>query len=431
MDFKTNLINSIGEKLAYPLLEELEQERQINGLVLNTNKIDSLTIKKFYPDLEENLLIPNSFYFNKNKYDLGKSLLFNIGAFYIQDPSSNMVANLLQPKENEQILDMCGAPGGKSINASLLLKETGLIVSNDISYQRSLETSKNVERMGLGNIAITCGDLNEEKECFANKFDKIILDAPCSGSAMFRKNKKAREDWTYQKVLSCQKRQLELLDLASMILKKGGIIAYSTCSFSIEEDEDVIISFLKNHNDFKIMNPPIDDKSFFHHPKLDKSIRLLPSLFKGEGQFVALLKKEGDSPCSCFASKKEYKPKAKEDFINLAFLNPRSNILIKDNVYSLSRPFNCKKLDLIRYGIEVESIKDRFIPSYHLAKAIKFNDIPLSLEQTKKYLLGETFTLNESDGYHTVSYENINLGFIKISSKIAKNHYPKGLRRNY
>lgn len=431
MDFKTNLINSIGENLASSLLKELKEEKQISGLFLNTNKIDSATFKKIYPSLEENPLIPNSFYFDKNELDLGKSLLFNIGAFYIQDPSSNLVVNFLRPKENEQILDMCAAPGGKSINASLFLKETGLIVSNDISYQRSLETSKNVERMGLGNIAITCGDLNKEKENFVNKFDKVILDAPCSGSAMFRKNKKAREDWTYEKVLSCQNRQIELLELAATFVRKGGIIAYSTCSFSIEEDEDVIIAFLNKHSDFKAINPPFDDKTFFHHPKLKQSTRLLPSLYKGEGQFICLLEKEGNSPCSSFTPNKEYKAKSKDDFINLCSLNLRNNLLIKDNVYSLNKPFNCKKLDLIRYGIEVESIKDRFIPSYHLAKCIKYKNIPLTLEQTKKYLSGESFSLDESDGYHTVSYENINLGFIKITSKIAKNHYPKGLRRRY
>lgn len=427
MDFETNLINSIGDEQSRLLLDEINHGKEVSGLFLNTKYIDKKTLLEFYPNLVENPLIPNSFYFDKKELELGKSLLFNIGAFYIQDPSSNMVINLLDPKEDEVILDMAAAPGGKTIGASLKMNDKGLIISNDISYKRSLETSKNVERMGLGNIIITCGDLEKEASNYKSRFDKIILDAPCSGSAMFRKNKEALLDWSYQKVLDCASIQSRLLHLASIFVRNGGIISYSTCSFSFEEDEKVILDFLSRHPDFEIIDAPIDDKSFYHHKDLPKSIRLLPHLYKGEGHFIALLRKKGEGKIIPFESKKEFK--GKSEFLQYLD-NSRSNILVQDTLYSATRPIKTS-LDLIRYGVEVSSLGKIEIPSFHLGKFSKINNIELNIEQTKKYLAGETFQLDYPNGYHTVSYKRINLGLVKISSKTAKNHYPKGLRRNY
>lgn len=427
MDFKTNLINSIGEKQASLLLEEISSKEEVSGLFLNTKYIDKKTFLGIYPDLEENQLIPNSFYFDKKKLELGKSLSFNIGAFYIQDPSSNLVATLLSPNEDDIILDMAAAPGGKAISTALKMNGKGLVVANDISYKRSLETSRNVERMGLGNIAVTCGNLEKEANNFRSRFTKIILDAPCSGSAMFRKNKEAYKDWSYSKVVECASIQSKLLDLASIFLVEGGIISYSTCSFSIEEDENLIISFLSRHPEFEIIPAPIDSPSFYHHPKLKESIRLLPHLYKGEGQFIALLRKKGKGEVLPFEAPRPFK--GKSEF--LTYLDPkRSNIKIQDKLYSLSRPFKTN-LDLIRYGVEVSSLSKIELPSYHLAKFTNIENIELNIEQAKKYLSGVTFSLDYPNGFHSVSYLGINLGFIKIASKVAKNHYPKGLRRTY
>ena len=201
-------------------------------------------------------------------------------------------AFLLSPNENDVVLDLCAAPGGKSMQASLLMHNKGLIVANDISKQRAFAISENAERLGRGNLLIINNDFATIYDRFLNTFDKIILDAPCSGSGMFRKEDKMRQDWTYQKVLKCQDIQKTLILMAYQMLKPGGTMVYSTCSFSFEEDE-MVVDYLLANSDATLLELP-DSKYYYKSKNNGHGIHLLPFLFPGEGHYIALIKKPGD-----------------------------------------------------------------------------------------------------------------------------------------
>jgi len=187
-------------------LIKAQQEERTNSLILNTNKISSEEFLKQFPKVIKHPFINNAFYYSPKDYEFGKSYLFDNGAFYIMDASSMLVPYLLEVNNNEKILDVCAAPGGKSIFLSLKNPKTN-IISNDLSYSRALILSSNIEKMGIGNITVTSCDFSKFADRFINTFDKIILDAPCSGSSMFRKEEKMENDWSYAKVLKCQEIQ--------------------------------------------------------------------------------------------------------------------------------------------------------------------------------------------------------------------------------
>ena len=260
MDFKEHLKKYLSEKEIDQLINSLTLERT-HSLIINPNKINEETFQKKFPKVIKHPFLKNVFYYEQKDYDFGKSYLFDNGLFYIVDASSLLVSYFLEPKENSLILDMCAAPGGKTISTSLNYKNVEFI-SNDISYQRALTLSSNIEKLGLSNISVTCGDFLQINNQINNSFDYIILDATCSGSAMFRKMEEMEKDWSIEKVLKQQKIQIDLLNKAIDLLKPGGFIIYSTCSFSFEEDEEVILNVLANRDDAEIVSLPHIDGEY-------------------------------------------------------------------------------------------------------------------------------------------------------------------------
>ena len=221
-------------------LEDSLNESSKHALLLNTNKMNEEQLLSLFPNLIRHPIVKNAYLYNKDEYDLGKSVFHALGCFYLQEPSAMIPAYLLNPKPGELVLDLCAAPGGKSMQASLLMNNEGLIISNDLSKQRAFSISENAERLGRGNLLITNNDFSLIYQKYQNSFDKIILDAPCSGSGMFRKESKMEDDWSYQKVLKFAEIQKQLILMSYSMLKPGGKMVYSTCSFSYEEDEEVI-----------------------------------------------------------------------------------------------------------------------------------------------------------------------------------------------
>lgn len=414
MNFKENLLSYLDEEFVEDLLDSMQKERT-NCLILNTQKMNDETFIKMFPKVIPHDIIPHAYFYNKNDYDFGKSFYFDNGLFYIMDSASMMVPYLLPIENNDNVLDMCAAPGGKSIFLSLKNPNINLI-SNDINYQRSCILSSNIEKMGFSNVIISSTTISLLVNYYKSTFDKIILDAPCSGSAMFRKSEEMKNDWNYNKVLRCQALQKELIEQASIMLKNGGILSYSTCSFSYEENEEVVHDFLSKHSDFKPIKIE-DNPSFVRGKNLEESIHLFPNKYKGEGQFICLLKKDGK------LIKKESNIN-KNDFIH------KEKIL--DNLYLYNNQLNLSHLTILRKGLLKSTYKGKNeIPSFHFAHYLDTkNSIKLSDEEVKKYLHGDEITkiTNLSNGYYVVSYNDINLGYVHIVGNKLKNLYPKGLR---
>ena len=426
MNFISNLNTYLSKDFIESLLESLDEKRT-NSLILNTEKINKETFIKMFPNIIEHDFLPNVFYYDKDEYEFGKSFLLFAGCYYIIDASSAIVSNLLDIKDGDYILDLCSAPGGKTISLLLYNKDKNFeVISNDLSHSRALELSKNIERIGKSNVIVTNNDFSKIKNNYFETFDKIILDAPCSGSAMFRKNELSKLDWTIEKVLSLQKIQISLLEDAITMLKEGGTIVYSTCSFSKEENEDVINEVLKNHNDIHPV-PIFENAKFYRDAALKESIHLFPNLYKGEGQFIALLKKDGMSNKKIKEIKLE-KPKYIKEY-NLDF---KREIILKDKVYATNNLLNLKPLNLIRPGLEVFEINKKIlIPSFHLSHYLDSStSIELNEDELKLYLRGDQITkdVKRKTGFYPVSYKSINVGFVKLVNNQLKNFYPKGLR---
>ncbi len=426
MDFRTNLIEHLAENEVDSLLNEIENGKVTHALLLNDKKMSDEEFIKRYPNVRKHPFVEHAYYYDKDEYEFGKSLLYDDGVFSIEDASAMMAVYFLKPEEDDVILDMCAAPGGKSIGASLAMNDKGVIVSNDISYPRAKSMSQNVERMGRGNIIVASNDFVFSHVHFANTFDKIILDAPCSGSAMMRKNALAKKDWKYEKVRTNSRRQLELLELAYGMLKEGGTISYSTCSFSFEEDENTILTFKAMHPEIELVDLEHND-AFVRTKELPEAVRLHPNHFEGEGQFICLFKKPG----TLVKTKREIVSNTRyKTFIEQYDLGDRSNEMMRNKFYSLSQHFDVSHLNILRYGVKLFEMRNIYIPDHHLTHFLSPSySIPISYEEAKAYIHGDTFPLERPDNFYIVSYDNQNLGYVKVTAGVAKNHYPKGLRR--
>ena len=256
MNFETHLEKYLSKEEIKALINSLDNNDVKHALVLNEEKISIEQFKNEFPNIIEHPIVPNVFLYNSNEYSFGKHIYHELGYYYIFEPCSSIVSYLLNPNENDTILDIAAAPGGKSIHTSLMMKNQGILVSNEIQQARAFILSSNVERMGRKNIIVTNNNIDDLAKKYQNFFSKIILDAPCSGSGMFRKMEAMKNDWTYQKVLSLSNLQKELILKAYSMLQDGGTLVYSTCSFSYEEDEEVI-EYLLSSTDAELINIPI------------------------------------------------------------------------------------------------------------------------------------------------------------------------------
>ena len=396
-----------------------------SALSVDEDKISMDKIKELYPSLKNHPVCKNTLIYNKNELDLGKSLLFEIGAFYLYEPCSPIVSSLLDLNEDDLVLDMCAAPGGKTIQASFLMHNKGLLISNEISKSRAEILSSNVEKYGRKNTIVISSDCNAFKDKYENTFSKIILDAPCSGSGMFRKESKMMDDWTLEKMLALTPLQKELILIAYSLLKPGGTMVYSTCSFSYEEDEEVIKYLLENTDAI------LDDISHIegeYRSDLDKTVHLFPHLFDGEGHFIAKIKKPGTLIKPVFAQEK----KNKLPFI----LKEEGNIIFNKNndIYLTTHPFNLYNLHIIRAGIKVGNYDKKLGIVYDHALCrtsnAELDKVEVTIDEAKKYILGNSINKMYKKGYVNLTYLNIPFALSKSVNGILKNHYPKGLRKN-
>ena len=411
MEFFEHLKTYLNDEEIKQLATSLTKKSE-HALLLNTEKMSQEQLLSIYPSLKKHPIVKNAFIYDKDEFDLGKSVYHELGCFYLQEPSAMLPAYLLNPEPGDLVLDLCAAPGGKSMQASLLMKNEGLIISNDISKQRAFAIVENAERLGRGNLLITNNDFSLIYDKFLNTFDKIILDAPCSGSGMFRKENKMKEDWSYQKVLKNAEIQKSLISIAYSMLKPGGLMVYSTCSFSYEEDEEVI-AYLLNNSDASLVDIP-NSELFYKNKTNGYGIHLLPFLFPGEGHYIALIKKPGQ--LNKKTDQKYYQKKEK----------------FGDYLFTLSESFSMKHLNVIRYGVKIGQVdKNDIRYDYHYARFINSfdNELEIDLGSLLKYYQGETINQSINKGYILLKYQGINVDIAKSDGRIIKNRLPKGLRK--
>ncbi|MDD7316105.1 MAG: NOL1/NOP2/sun family putative RNA methylase [Bacillales bacterium] len=419
MDFETHLEKYLPKQEIDKLINSFNDKEQ-KALYLNTEKMSNEQFEHLFPLVKKHPIVENAYLYDKDVYDFGKLDYFDLGVYYIQEPSAMLVSYFLNPNENDLVLDLCAAPGGKTFMSSRLMMNKGQIIANDLSKSRAQILLSNVERMGLKNVIVSSFDFANYYHLFIEKFDKIILDAPCSGSGMFRKDEKMKLDWSMQKVYANANIQSSLISMCAKMLKKGGKLIYSTCSYSYEEDEEIIINFLNEHNDFHLIDINQNNPLFYQSDNLKGSIHLFPYLYPGEGHFICLLQKDGNANKTTF-NKINYQ----RNCINENNKKVVENYIINTNI---NEKFLSKCL---RPGYFISTqTKDNIIPSHHFAKSINdFQYINLDDEQYKKYIHGDSFPYDEKNGFYVAKYKNINVGIVKIVDKIIKNYYPKGLRR--
>ncbi len=392
-----------------------------------------------------------AYYFDENVRP-GKHPYHEMGLYYIQEPSAMSAAALLAPKPGMRVLDLCAAPGGKSTQLATYLGDSGLLVSNEINTQRSRILSQNIERMGIKNAIVTNEDSFVLASHFPGFFNAIQVDAPCSGEGMFRKLPEAIEQWSMENVAICAARQKEILDNAAVMLKPGGVIVYSTCTFSKEENEDVIEYFLERYPDFT----------------LEEMERFWPHKVDGEGHFVAKLVRRGCVDTDLKADRKtqknknsknrknETKPALTKENMKLlsefldetisedmaAWIKNSRLVMFGEQLYRLpDMEVDIKGLKVQRAGLHIgEFKKQRFEPSHSLALALKLSEaknvVKLTWDdpQTTGFFNGQSVMLSDEQtaeckkGWALVCVDGYPAGWGKVNGAQVKNHYPKGLR---
>ncbi len=401
----------------------------------------------------------------------GRHPLHEAGVYYIQDPSAMSVVSLLDPKPGEKILDLCAAPGGKSTQIAGCLAGQGLLVSNEIIPGRAKILSQNIERMGITNAVVCNEDPAHLAEIFPLFFDKIVVDAPCSGEGMFRKDDAAIREWSPEQVKICAKRQHMILSYAEQMLQPGGILVYSTCTFAPEEDEEQIRIFLEEHPDYTLEDwkewlPNASDaaQEGIQSGSLSGTMRLWPHKIQGEGHFAARLRKAGisvnhNNSYDLKPKKKQKKNKTRKQpdttmlsewwaatlHSNIPLPSTEHLQAFGEELYQTPAGMgHLQGIRILRAGLHLGTHKkNRFEPSHALAKILTSQSIhshyDCSIEEATRYLHGETLsaapserndesTIRSLKGWTLICYGGYPLGWAKASNGILKNHYPKGLR---
>ncbi len=425
-DFLNRMQIQLGEE--YPaFLESLERPRAV-ALRFNPlkGKIPELPFVKEPVPWE-----PMGYYYDPDARP-GLHPFHEAGVYYMQEASAMAPVSLLDPQPGEMICDLCSAPGGKTTQIAGRMEGKGLLLCNEINPKRARILSRNIERMGISNAVVT----NEHPQNLAQRytalFDRVLVDAPCSGEGMFRKEEAAVTDWSVETVAMCANRQKEILHSASQLLKPGGRLVYSTCTFSREENEQVISEFLQEHPEFSIEKM---DAPWFTEGS-DGTFRLWPHKLLGEGHFTAVLRKNSGEEGNVTLEPEQSLPKQWLSFateLGLSLPEGKAVIFANTLYWTPASTPSLRGVRVLRPGLELGEIKkDRLEPSHALALWLKdlenSEDFPAESRELQSYLHGETVPSKKS-GWCLVKVDGYSIGWGKGDKTVLKNHYPKGLRR--
>ena len=420
----------------YAKFLETYKDKSVKSIRINTNKITVADFLKINPfKLEAIPYTQDGFYIEEDS--LGNHPYHHAGLFYVQDPAAMMPVNCLEIEPDWLVLDLCAAPGGKSIQIASKLTE-GILISNEINYNRAKILFSNIERMGLKNTVILNHDPFSLSNKFKAKFDAIFVDAPCSGEGMFRKDPNAIKEWSLNKINECALKQKEILKNADLMLKEGGFLVYSTCTYSLEENELMVTDFL-NKYPYEVVELPNIIKKYTLpgyvdgdiNPELSKSVRFYPHIAPGEGQFCCVLRKKGSLTKTIFETKtNNLIEKYISDDVEVTLNTGQYQNKFYNKIYP-----DLENLKVVSGGVQLgELINNRFIYHHNFVTAYGINfknklNLTLNDERLYKYLRGEEITDETvKNGYGVILVENYPLGLFKASNNTLKNHYPKGLR---
>ena len=402
-------------------------ENRIHSLKVNTSKISTDDFEKLFK-LERVPWTNDGFYYEDES--ITKSPYYYAGLYYVQEASAMLPAEVLPIEEDDIVLDACAAPGGKSLKLLNKLNNTGLLVSNDVSPSRANALLRNIERFGFSNYYVISKDIIELEEKYKNTFDKILLDAPCSGEGMFRKDKSLINSWLEKDEEYYAPIQKKLLQASLNMLKDGGMLLYSTCTFNTKEDEEVVRYALEKNKDVRLV--PIKKYDGFKDGIDNIGVKLFPHRIKGEGHFVCLLQKGN---IQSKEKKQHTQVKSNIDFINSLNKEFKDGefLDINENTYFV-KPFDVKYIRTLRSGLLLgKNTSHGFEPSQQLALNLKDReyDNVLSLDindiRVDKYLKGETIEIDlKYKGLVLVCIDKYPLGFGKASNGLLKNKIDKG-----
>lgn len=435
-------------KAEYPVFEKALENNPIStGLRINSKKSCACEEMKSITDrLDKVTWCENGYYCDKTDIS-GKHPYHIAGLCYFQEPSAMASVEALKIKPYDYVLDLCAAPGGKATQAGAYISDEGLIVANEIIPKRAAILAENIERLGITSSIVTNESPEKLKDKFPCFFDKIIVDAPCSGEGMFKKEPQAITEWSINHTKTCAVRQEHIMDCAYQMLRPGGYIVYSTCTFAPCENEGIADYMLNKYSNISLADTGLDDldegvgewvQSNFD---LSKCRRIFPHHQRGEGHFIALFKKSGNS---------EYRKEAvltnqKKADIGIRLFKEfeatalNTNIcgsfaMYGDNLYLVPHGINTDGLKVVRGGLHLGVCKkNRFEPSHALAAALDITDFKQHIsfsaddELLKKYLRGETIP-SEIKGFCCVAIGAAPIGWAKGSDGVLKNRFPKQLR---
>lgn len=414
-EFLTRMRGELGEEFSEFLKSYGNAPER--GIRVNTLKISVEEFKKISPFLLEPVeWEKNGFYVTCE--GLGKTVYHAQGLYYVQEPSAMSAAPKLEVKGGERVLDLCSAPGGKGTQLAQAMHGKGIIFLNEINFSRAKILSSNVERLGIKNAVVTCATPEKLSAEFEEYFDKILVDAPCSGEGMFKKEEAAIPEWSLENVKKCAVRQSQILENAYAMLCGGGRMVYSTCTFAPEEDERQIEKFVAEHECVLL-----------------EMKKLYPHKIRGEGHFYAVIEKTSGQRRSL----KTVLP-SKDKRLNLYREWERVNLrtsfeklcFVGDTLYSLPDEMPQTSVQTLRAGIRLAEVNQRVEPSHSLAMCLKADEadcIEVDEGTAVNFLRGMTFSCNEQlKGYKLVTFKNYPLGWCKCTGGVAKNHLPKGIR---
>lgn len=433
----------------YPqFLREITAEKSVRALRVNSLKTTADTVAAALPfPLSPLPYAENGYIFDAEH--IGSLAAHHAGMIYVQDPSAMATVAAVALPEDATVLDLCAAPGGKTSQIAARIP-SGVIIANEYNPTRCKALVGNLERLGVRNAVVTNMDGNRLARMYEGVFDLVLLDAPCSGEGMLRKYAVAAEEWSEENVTMCAARQAELLDSAAGAVKAGGYLLYSTCTFSVEENEANVAAFLSRHPAFSLV--PVADALVQHTASgipvtgsdadMTLARRFYPHIAAGEGQFIALLQRNRDGevrPRFAYTGAEETRAdrevrRVTEEFLRENFEGLDLSMLrvIGEKPILFPSDFPVPREKVFMAGVLCGEAKNgRLLPHHQLFSAYggyMKRRLSLDTDAVYRYLAGEEIPTDLSAGWAAVLYVGAPLGGAKISGGMAKNHYPKGLR---